>query len=236
MPQTEAERLSELKGKLRRLLGNPTTNQLSDDQAKDAIDSAVGEYSKYRPIQALAYVTTLVDVATYSLALKERIISVKEVFYTTYSEYVSEDFFMLPSGNLEGLSLFENPSLWIQYMQRLESWKRIFDGDFSYDRSTKMLTLIPAPSTAGLKVYYIWSQAHNVLTVPDSDVDTLMLWAKAEAKDMMGSKKAFEIQSVSGYGESVTFGAKSETMTDEAEKLRERFAKRLGRGIPVLIG
>jgi hypothetical protein len=43
---------------------------------------------------------------------------------------------------------------------------------------------------------------------------------------MMASKKGNEIQSVSGYGESVSFGATSDSLMKEAQNFKERFEKK----------
>ena len=223
-------RMDDLKDKLRRGLGNLTTAQLSDDQAKDAVISAVTEYSKHSPIKVLDFVATEKDKALYDLSGKQRILRVKEVFYNVSSQFLPEDFWPDSAvwGRLEGISLFDNPSIWLQYMQRIEQYKAMFTGDFEYDRVTKMLRLIPPPNATGLKVIFIWTQAHTEETIPEEDVNTLMLWAKGEAKEMMASKKGQEIQSVSGYGESVTFGATSDSLMKEAEDFKARFEKKFG--------
>jgi len=220
---------NDLKEKLRRSLGNLTLTQLTDDQADDAVQDAIKEYSKYRPILVFDSLATIGEVATYDLSVKERIIKVKEVFYSGGSGFdeFSSDYSQL--GRLEGLSLFENPSLWIQYIQRLEQYKSKFVGDFEYDRSTKVLRLIPLPSESGKKVYYVWLQRHVVTTIPEDDIEIVLLWAKGEAKEMLASKKSYEIRSVSGYGESVSFGATSDSLMKEAQDLKARFEGKFGK-------
>lgn len=230
-PETEAQKLARIEAKLRRTLGNISTSQLSEDQTEDAVLSAISEYSRYRPIKVLDSLTTVKDEGAYDLSAKERIINVKEVFYdsslsSSFDEYWPDP---LIGSRLEGLSIFENPSLWTQYIQRLEQYRYMFSGSFEFDESGKILTLIPAPSSTGRKVYYVWLKEHVALTVPERDTDTLLLWAKAEAKDMLGSKMSTEIRSVSGFGQSVTLGATSESITEESEGLRERFRKKFGR-------
>lgn len=223
-------RMDDLRDKLRRGLGNLTTAQLSDDQAVDAIMSAVNEYSKHKPIKVLDFFATVKDKELYDLSEKKRILRVKEVFYNAGSYFFAEEFWPDWSafGRLEGISLFDNPSIWLQYIQRLEQYKAMFNGDFEYDPDAKMLRLIPPPSTTGLKVVFIWTQAHMEETIPEGDVDTVMLWAKGEAKEMIASKKGNEIQSVSGYGESVSFGATSDSLMKEAQDFKARFERKFG--------
>lgn len=223
-------KMDDLKDRLRRGLGNLTTAQLSDDQARDAITSAVNEYSKHKPIKVLDFFAAEKDKALYDLSEKKRILRVKEVFYTAGSSFFPEGFGPdgSASGRLEGISLFDNPSIWLQYLQRLEQYKAMFHGDFEYDPYAKMLRLIPPPGTTGLKVFFIWTQAHTEETIPEGDVDTLMLWAKGEAKEMIASRKGNEIQSVSGYGESVSLGATSDSLMKEAQDFKARFERKFG--------
>jgi hypothetical protein len=223
----DESKFEELRDKLRRQIGNPTLTQFNEEQANDAIESAIREFSKYKPIKVLDSLMTTKDVATYDLSAKERIIKVKDVFYSVNCEFVSEEHWPETAslGRLEGLSLFENPSLWTQYIQRLEQYKRMFEGDFEYSQSEKILTLIPAPSQVQ-KVYFLWTKRHTASSIPEDEVDTVLLWAKGEAKEMMASKKGNEIQSVSGYGESVSFGATSDSLMKEAQNFKERFEKK----------
>ena len=206
---------------------------LSDDQAGDAINSAVKEYSKYRPIRKFDSLTTIAGQAAYPLSAKERILGVSDVYYSTLPMYPFQGFWgeVADLGRLEGLSVFENPSLWVQYMQRFEKYKEIFDGDFEYDRTTKILMLIPPPSNSGDKVYYIWTQRHTVLTIPEDDYDTFLLWAKGESKEMVSGKLGTQISAVSGYGESISIGASSGSLMKEAGDFKSRFQKKFGSSI-----
>lgn len=229
--------LEELKTLLRRKLGNISTSYLSDEQAGDAVNSALREYSKYKPIQVLDYIVTVKDQALYDLSSKTGIIRVKEVFYSTGPfEYFDEfwpDYSQL--GRLHGISIFEHPSVWTQFLQKVEQFKNIFNGEFEYEKATKMLRLIPAPNSTGSKVYYIWTKIHSASTIPEDDIDVLLLWAMAESKEMVASKRSNEIRSVSGYGESVTIGSAPETLYSEAKDLKEKFHKRFG-GSYLLVG
>ena len=222
--------LDELKARLRRALGNVPTTQLSDEQLYDALDSALKEYSKYKPIYILDYLTSTKDVATYDLSSKEGIIKVKEVYYSRGPfEYFDEfwpDYSEL--GRLSGINIFEHPSIWTQFLQRVEQFEYIFECEFEFNQSTKTLRLIPPPDQTGKKIYFLYSKRHTAETVPEEDIEVLLLWARAEAKEMMAAKKSYEIRSVSGYGESVTLGSTPESLMSEAEELKKRFSKRFG--------
>lgn len=233
--------ISDIQGRLRRGVGNPSITTLSEAQLLDAIASAVKEYSKGRPIEVLTYLTTIGAIADYSLSSKSRIMDVKDVYYSTAVTYTFDEYFPdAPNlGRLEGISIFENPSIWTQYIQRLEQYQRIFDGDFIFSKATKLLTLIPVPTSSGNKVYYIWKQMHEVsetqVTIPEDDLETFLLWAKAECKEMMAGKRGEQIQSVSGYGESVSLGSSSKDLNEEAQGLRDRFNQKMG-GSFIVVG
>jgi hypothetical protein len=230
--------MDDLKDKLRRGLGNLTLTQLSDEQAQDAVSSALREYSKHKPNHVLDYVGTKKDEPLYDLSDRQRIIRVKEAYYNVGFEFSFDQSWPEPNllslGRLEGISLFENPSIWTQFMQRLEQYKTIFQGDFDFNRQTKMLRLIPPPSVSGKKVFFIWTQSHVSESIHEEDVDTLLLWAKGEAKEMMASKKGMDIQSVSGYGESVTFGTSSDSLMKEAKDFKDRFESKFGGSVLVV--
>jgi hypothetical protein len=212
---------------------------LTPEQAEDAVKSAIREYSKYKPINVLDTLTTVANKAWYDLSAKERIIRVTEVFYSTGIEFTLDNDFRpeIPSiGNVEGISLFENPSIWLQYMSRIEAYKAMFDGDFDFDTNTKILRLVPCPTAAGKSVYYIWSQRHNALTISEDDYDTLLLWAQGKSKEAIATKMGQDIRSVSGYGESVSLGATSESVMKEAVDLQNRFRKSFGGGGIIIAG
>ena len=229
--------MDDFKGMLRRALGNISIAKLSDDQAEDAVSSALREYSKYRPIQTLDSLLTVKDQPTYDLSVKTRIIRVKEVYYNSSAM----DRWFEPGwpasidpmtfngmGSLESISIFENPSMWLQYTSRLESYRRIFDGDFEFDESGKILMLIPTPSSNDNRVFFIWTGLHVAGSVPDIDADLITLWARAEAKVMIASRQISEIKSVSGFGQSVSFGVDARALEDSATELKKEFRKKLG--------
>ncbi len=232
--------LDELKERLREELGNPTEARLSDKSCGNAVSGAVKEYSRYRPIRVLDFIGTQKDQPLYSLNDRQRIIRVKTVYYNTGFEWSWDEYFPDPSvsveGRLEGISLFENPSVWTQYIQRLEQYKGMFDGDFEYDPINKMLRLIPAPSLSGKKVVFVWTQRHTPETILEDDIDGMLLWAKALGTEILAKAKRDEIKSVSGFGQSITMGASYETLNKDAADLKDEFRRKFGGGSFVVIG
>ena len=237
--------MDDLKTKLRESkLGGIATSKFSEAQAEEAISSAIREYSKHRPIKQLDSLTTVKSQANYDLSGKSGIIRVKEVYYNTSgSEWwfeagwpgVVDPLTFEGMGSLEGISIFENPSIWTQWISRLEAYKRIFEGDFEWDMSGKILTLIPAPSTDGNIVPYIYTAMHQPGTIPDIDVDLVLMWAEAYGKDIVASRQISEIRSVSGFGQSISFGVSARELQTSANELRKEFRRKLG-GVPIQVG
>ena len=171
---------------------------------------------------------------------------VKEVYYSTGFDLTFDEWFpgvydqwspdaAAISGRLEGISLFENPSIWTQYTQRLEQYEKMFDGTFEYDPQTKLLRLIPMPSSDGKIIPYIWTQRHTAETIPEEDIDDMLMWAKGMAKESMANKKSDQIRSVSGFGQSITMGATYETLLKDATDLKDRFEKKFRGGMSIHI-
>jgi hypothetical protein len=234
--------MDDLVARLRRALGNQPETVYSTETLGDAVKSALKEYSKYKPIEVLDWFGTMEGEPVYDLSRKRGIIRVKDVYYDSAGNWGFDESLpiLLPevvvTGNFQGINLFENPSIWTQYSQRLEQFKRIFEGTFDFDRQTKRLRLIPPPSSNGQKVIFIWTKQHSAETVAEEDEDALMMWGKAEAKEMLAAKKENEIRSVSGYGESVTFGATSESLTKDAKDLKDQFRKQFKGGSTMIVG
>jgi len=222
--------LAELKNKLRIELSYPPEKQLSDHQAEDAVYAAIKEYTRYKPIVNFDIVYSNRGKALYDLSGRHRLIRVKRVYYYIGFQWIFQDIFPDPnlSGRLEGINLFENPSIWIQYMQRLEQYQKIFDGAWEYNGQTKMLRLIPVPTFDQRPIPFLWSQLHLPETVPEEDIDDMIVWAQAQAKRYMASLKQREITSISGFGQSVTIGVSAKDFIADAEKLEEKFKKRFG--------
>jgi len=95
---------------------------------------------------------------------------------------------------------------------------------------------IPPLRITGNNVFVTWTRKHDAETIPEEDIDTVLLWAKGEAKEKMAAKKGYDIQSVSGSGESVTLGATSASLMKEANDFKARFEKKFKGGSVFIVG
>ena len=207
---------------IRRKAGNASTADLTETQIGDALDSALTEYSKNRPVLVLTYLETVANTGEYSLSDLTGIMGIEECFYGTGGSYVFDTDFprVLDLPALSGIRVFYNPSIFLQYMQKVESYERIFEGDHNWHADRKAIELMPAPSSTGSKVYFVYRKKHTLATVPDTDEDLFLKWAIAECLDYIMEKRG-KFSSVSGYGQSVSIGfSRSEK---RAERLKEEF-------------
>ena len=101
--------------------------------------------------------------------------------------------------------------------------------------SGKVLTLIPTPSTDGNIVPYIYTAMHQPGTIPEIDIDLILMWAEGYGKDIVASKQISEIRSVSGFGQSISFGVSARELQTSANDLRKEFRRKLG-GVPIQVG
>ena len=217
--------------KARSNLGSPSVTQLTDTQIGDSIDSAVNEYSKCKPKKVYAEFLTEADVATIDITdviEDSDVLSLVDCFYDPTGTFFDSDlYYTLPEASiasLNGLSLFNNPSLVVQYQQKLEAFKSHFGGDWDFYDTT--LRLFPPPSTTGIKVGIIANCSRALADIPDVDEDLLLLGIEGKAGKILSVKQS-ELSSVSMEGESISFDTGKTTMTLASDKEKD-FKKALG--------
>lgn len=229
MTKTKAELIA----KARSNLGNPSETELTDTQIGNAIDSAVKEYSKYKPKKVYTEFETAADEATVDITTVipgSGVLNIVDCYYDPTGIFFDSDlYYTIPCDSiagLSGLSLFHNPSLVVQYQQKLEAFKSHFGGDWDFYEDT--LRLFPCPSTTGRKVGLIANCIRELADVPDIDEDTLLLWAEAKSGKILSEKRA-QISGVTMEGASIKFDVGKITMK-AAETKEKEFKKALGGG------
>lgn len=219
--------------KARSNLGSPSETELTNTQIGDSIDSAINEYSKYKPKKVYAEFETEADVATKDITTvitDSVVLSLVDCFYDPTGFFFDSDlYYTLPEVSimsLSGLSLFNNPSLVSQYQQKLEAFKYHFGGDWDFYGNT--IRLFPPPSTSGIKVGIIANCSLALADIPDIDEDLLLLGIEAKAGKILSLSQS-KISSVSMEGASISFNAGKATM-DTAKEKEKDFRKELSGG------
>ena len=236
MTKTEAL----LKEKIRRKLGNVSTTEITDDQLGDVIEDTLYQYSQYKPRKKIGYITTTKDTGEYNVTdsdiatnVESSIISIIDCFYGMSGQYFDTDFPNIlgndfAMGRLSGISLFDNPAITNQYLQKLDYFKRKYGSDWEFwDRGddAKILVLIPAPSSSGDKIYFLYTYRHtSILSVSDDDEDVFIDGCLWKATEMMIFSN--RVNSVSSQGESVNIN--NSIWEKMSEKYEKRFKSSLG--------
>jgi len=220
--------------KVRINIGSPTQSQIGEPKIEDAIDGAVYEYSRYKPKTVYTTFETQADVA--EVAMSEvipgsTVIDVLDCLWNPIGISLDPDLYRtipeIGESGLSGISVFHNPSIVIQLQQKMESFRRQYGGDWDYYDGT--LRLLPAPSSDGIKVGVIATCAKSLSEIPDSDEDTLLLWAEAQAVRILLEKRA-NIASVSMEGASINFniGDARKSVEDREKKFQKKLGGHLG--------
>lgn len=224
----------ELAAKVRTRIGSPTEAQVGIADIEDAIDGAVLEYSKYKPKTVYTTFETQVDVAEISMSEVipgSTVIDVVECLWNPIGVSLDPDLYRtipeIGETGMSGISVFHNPSIVVQLQQKMEAFKEHYGGDWDYYDGT--LRLLPAPSSDGIKVGVIATCAKSLSEIPDSDEDTLLLWAEAQAAKVLLEKRA-RLGSVSMEGASINFNiADAQKSVDDKEgKFRRKLGGHLG--------
>lgn len=211
-------------------MGSPSTSELTDTQIENALDSAVNEYSRYKPKRVYTEFETEAHKAEVELTAVipgSAVLEVVDCFYDPTGVFWDSDlYYTLPGvsiSGLSGISMFHNPSIVLQYQQKLEAFKHYFGGDWDFYDGT--LRLLPPPSSSGIKVGIIANCLKGLADIPDVEEDTLLLWAEAQAGKLLAEKRA-RIASINMEGASVNLDAGQVTLK-LAEQKEKEFRRRL---------
>jgi len=220
--------------KIRSNIGSPSVSDISSDQIGSAVDSAVREYSKYKPKTVYATFDTEANVAeiTLSEVIGSAVINVIDCMWDPIGTYFDKDLVStIPDdfsyNSLAGISVFHNPSIVLQLQQKMESFRERFGGDWDYYDGK--LRLLPSPTSSGKKVGLIASCVKGLDEIPDIDEDDLLLWAEAQAGKIL-LEKMTRISSVNMEGSSISFNTTEarKSIDNKENKFKKRFGGYVG--------
>jgi len=220
--------------KIRSNIGSPSVSDISSDQIGSAIDSAVREYSKYRPKTVYATFDTEADVAEITLSdviPGSAVINVIECMWNPLGTTLDSDLYRVAPEigkvGLSGISVFHNPSVVLQLQQKMESFRQRFGGDWDYYDGK--LQLFPCPTSSGKKIGLIASCIKGLNEIPDIDEDDLLLWAEAQAGKIL-LEKMTRISSVNMEGSSISFNTTEarKSIDNKENKFKKRFGGYVG--------
>lgn len=178
--------------KLRTNTGAQTTpsnggDGMSNDQILDCVAEACRAMSRYLDRRTLEFVTAAAGQQSYVVTSDPKPAYVHEVPEAPAASIDSDDF-LFDAGesgatgmsNDPGVSYLDNPSVYEAMLQDRKHARRIPIHDFTYRPETGTLTVIPPPSTAGDKIYYVAGYVHTLASAPSHYESVLLKFAEAE--------------------------------------------------------
>lgn len=135
--------MTEIREEIRKRLGGPSTDAVSDESIETAIVSALEELSRILPVIVYEQINVQAGVSEY--AIDEDIVDVIDL-------YASESYAMLPFFDNLGLNTFHSPSLLNIVEQKLEQWRYRYGRDWEWNMDTGKIMIIPEPIRSGIAI------------------------------------------------------------------------------------
>lgn len=162
-----------------------TAAMASDADLGVLIDDAVTLYSDYRPALAFGAIATVADQAVYNLPAGG--IHLRDGVYDpllsnvdpTYSEL--ETLLLTQEPNTPD---FHNPSLMLVWRNKMSEWVRQCGGRVR-EMNPGSVQIEPAPTETGHTAIVLYTSAHTLATLPDSDEAMLLDLVRLLAREKL---------------------------------------------------
>jgi len=214
---------------IRNRLGNPLPAEISDTAIENAINASLVEYSRFRPRKKVVTIQLVPGQDFYPL--EHGVIGVVDCILSFKGD-TDADYYISPD---IPVNAYENP--WKpDPLDDFELDQRdIYDGyDWEYYPDTNQLRIVPAPDFYGVTeatVELMWEPSN----FPNKEYETMMLFALAEAAEILGRFRSKLKEVPTGVGYKMTLDS-GETLRAEALKKKEEFYRRLQQGGSVVKG
>lgn len=163
---------------------------LDDTAILDCVAEALLKMSQHLDRQVKEYVTSSVGVQGYSVTGAPAVI--RHVFEEA-SQVVTADDFLLDSGSVLSVadadSVTTNPADYEIYIQNNQHIRRLVINSWHYNPVTTTLTIEPAPSTSGYRIYFISGYTQTLATCPAHYEGVLMKYVEAEVLEALAAKR-----------------------------------------------
>lgn len=201
--------------KLRKRLGDPLPFEIEDDAIKDAINSALTEYSKYRPQKKESLVNLTTGQSLYEM--EQGVMGVVDCILS----------FRGGSPDFIPVNAYDDPFLQISRSLRMidelnnEDKDRYGGYEWTYLPSTNQLKIFPAPSFTG-QTSVVVKLAQTEETFPEIDMELLLKYAQAESMETLGHFRTKVKSLPTGVGFKMVLDG-GETLLEKAERKRQEF-------------
>lgn len=227
--------MNDMVGKLRNRLGNPLTFELSDDAIVNAINSALKEYSKFRPRKKEEVLALHKGQSHYPL--DSGVIAVVDCILA-FREDLKPNLFPLHDVAFYPENLYGDPYVYrlnrtsrsMQFIDELEREETDrFDGhEWNYYPGDNILAIFPAPAHE-VQTQVTVAYGHTEATMPAQDEELMLKYAQAEAMETLGLFRSKVRELPTGVGYKMTLDA-GETMLKQAAVKRQEFYDEIRHG------
>lgn len=211
---------------IRQELGNPLETELPMAYIEESIESALLEYSRYKPREVWRPFTVSPNTPGYEV--EEDVLRVIDVILEPTRmgtfEYDTESQMYFWDTIFSDSSIVNNPSLLTVYAQRAKMFEARFGTDWEY--MDGYIVFLPTP-TYTRKAMYQASVVQTLKGIPQNMKNVFKMWAVAQCKEEMGNRRNKKIAEVPTNSGTIRFDTGARFM-EEAEKLKEDFRERLG--------
>lgn len=207
---------------------------LTAGQWTQAAEDAVRMYSRQRPRYVLGTLSVTAGVEEYDLPAGGYL-CLEVAPYDALADLDENSTLVQAMAQGDVIIDFHQPSQVDMYRQKLEHWSRQFGPRWEQDAPGAKVRLMPPPETAEtLAVFYSASHA-TAETVPDGDIDLLLMAGQAVATRTLAVGSAVSVISSGGrltlgpYTRDMGgIGAAAKVLMDESERLEKRFLDAAG--------
>jgi hypothetical protein len=217
MPVREAVVLSRTRAES----GNPKEDEIADNDITQMVQDCLDKISESVSNWNIYSITTVKNQPDYSLAS-----GIKDVLFcdwsggSTLGDLFDTDFDVFIPGVTPGPYDVET-GIYKEFVDALAKKKVRDTHDWMFRIQDNKLFLIPPPTTAGDKVWYIGVSRWTLDSLPDR-FEKLMVWyCTAEALEFVARKRR-RLTAVSHTGGMLPWSQADPTLQD-AQKLRQRF-------------
>lgn len=212
---------------IRRRLGDLPVAQLPAEQVSAALDAALREFSRYRPLKDTASLRILTGVNSYG---------------APDGSYAVEDYAFMPDA---AIGLFvEDPMFWQQYESDGDRWNNLRKEMLLYKSDIEPDVQI-VPTATGPEIRIFPTPSHNgkaevrvrilraIEDVNESDLEHIMRYAQGDCLEYIGRKRAKSVTKVPTATGQLHLDDGKE-LREEGCELKKKFHESLGGGATAL--
>lgn len=203
--------------------GNPPTDEVSNALIEGYIVEALDRIDVSFPTWAVFYITTVANQQSYVIdTTVENVLFVDWRGDARLSEVFDADF------NALDFQFYDVESDRYKRVKDAMVIKQMNEGyDWRYNEKDKTLWLLPCPTTAGKKVYYVGQIPWTLTTLPIR-FEKLIVWYVTAQTMIASARKKRRLSAIAHTGDPMQWSL-SDTVLSDAKALMEQFEDELAK-------